>query len=459
MKFIVSSPPASRWYFQTENNWFSIIQYLRNKIQPKLVTTEFKLRCVENVGVAPHASAATGRSAMSIALAPATLAETPTAGAAISTGLIGLAVAMGIGRFAFTPLLPLMVQDSGVSLVQGSWLATANYVGYLVGALMCISSPPAPPRAIRWGLVSIAFFTLGMGLTAELRLWLALRFLAGAGSAFVLVGVSAWVMPILAQLHQATRSGQVFAGVGVGICFAGLVALVAGVTASGSQATWISLGVIAALFALALWRQLTGGGVHATAVVGHAPLTRQAWTAALCYGAFGYGYIIPATFLPALAREAIKDPAVFGWVWPIFGAAAAVSTVLAVRLLPALSSRRLWAYGQWLLALGVVAPVFAINLTTLSFAALCVGGTFMVITMAGIQEARRLGGARVVALCTAAFAFGQIVGPLTVSLFDGRLLLPSLLAALALAASSLTLGLTAPASMLSETTPGPRRPS
>ena len=93
---------------------------------------------------------------MSTALAPATLAAIPTAGAAVWTGLVGLAVAMGIGRFAFTPLLPLMQQDAGVSLVQGSWLATANYVGYLVGALICISSPPAPARAIQWGLVSIA---------------------------------------------------------------------------------------------------------------------------------------------------------------------------------------------------------------------------------------------------------------------------------------------------------------
>jgi MFS family permease len=150
---------------------------------------------------------------MSTALAPTALAANPTASAAVWTGLIGLAVAMGIGRFAFTPVLPLMQQDAGISLVQGSWLATANYVGYLVGALICISSPPPPARAIQWGLVSIACFTLGMGLTHELSLWLALRFLAGAASGFVLVGVSAWAMPVLAQLRQPRRSGEVFAGV------------------------------------------------------------------------------------------------------------------------------------------------------------------------------------------------------------------------------------------------------
>jgi len=384
---------------------------------------------------------------MSTAVASATLARTPTAGAAVWTGFIGLAVAMGIGRFAFTPLLPLMRQDAGVSLVQGSWLATANYVGYLLGALICISSPPAPARAVQWGLASIALFTLGMGLTHALWAWVALRCLAGAASAFVLVGVSAWAMPLLSQLHQARRSGQVFAGVGIGICFAGLAGLVAGVTALGSQATWISLGVVAAVFGLALRRQLASDGVHTIPVVGSGrALTKQAWIAALCYGAFGYGYIIPATFLPALAREAIPDPALFGWVWPVFGIAAATSTVLAVRLLPGLSSRRLWAYGQWVLALGVVAPVLAVNLATLLFAALCVGGTFMVITMTGIQEARRLGGPRstqAVALYTAAFALGQIAGPLTVGLFNGGMLLPCLLAALVLASSSLTLALTA----------------
>jgi MFS family permease len=392
--------------------------------------------------------ASTDEFLMSRALMSASPAATPSAAAVVWTGLFGLAVAMGIGRFAFTPVLPLMQHDAGLTLAQGGWLATANYLGYLAGALICIASPPRTARAIQWGLLSIALFTLGMGLTHEVSLWLALRFLAGAASALVLVGVSAWAMPILNGLDQAARSGQLFAGVGVGICFAGLLVLVAGLADWGSQATWLGLGAIAALCTVALWPQLARDGVPPAFVAKpeSAPLSRQAWIAALCYGAFGYGYIIPATFLPALAREMIHDPAVFGWVWPVFGAAAAASTVLATRLFSALSSRRLWAYGQWLLALGLVAPVFTVNLATLLFSAFCVGGTFMVITMAGIQDARRLGGARpsrAVALYTAAFAIGQIAGPLTVSLFDGGLTLPSLLAALALGASSFTLGLNA----------------
>lgn len=377
------------------------------------------------------------------------LSTPPTVMTAVLTGMTGLAVAMGIGRFAFTPLLPVMQQDVGLPLAQGSWLATANYAGYLVGAAICMIVAMRPAWTIRWGMLSTAAFTLGMGLTSNFALWFALRFLAGAASAFVLVGVSAWTMSILARRVEPGWSGPVFSGVGIGICLSGLICLGAGAVALGSRATWILFGSIAALCTLLLWRRLakdagpvwSGGEPERGRLSGHARLC------VACYGAFGYGYIIPATYLPALAREVIPDPSVFGWVWPALGAAAAISTAIAARCLPRLSPRRLWAYSQLVLAIGVIVPICAANLLALMIAALCVGGTFVVITMAGIQEARRLGGghaARLIAMKTTAFAFGQIAGPLTVSLFhESGLVVPSVIAASALVASSASLGLSA----------------
>jgi MFS family permease len=138
--------------------------------------------------------------------------------------------------------------------------------------------------------------------------------------------------------------------------------------------------------------------------------------------AFGYGYIIPATFLPALARSYIDNPAAFGLVWPVFGAAAAISSLAAARLGRGLAPWQLWTRAQWVLAIGVLLPALTVNVATLLLSALCVGGTFMVITMAGIKEAFRLGGAPAslaVGVMTAAFAIGQIAGPLTVSLLAG----------------------------------------
>ena len=348
--------------------------------------------------------------------------KNPSATAAVWIGALSLAAAMGIGRFSLTPIMPLMQHDSSLTLAQGSWLATGNYLGYLAGALICAVLPLRPLSAIRWGAISVGVFTLAMGLTHEFEFWLAFRLGAGIASAFALVGVSAWAMPILARNGREQWSGRIFAGVGIGIAFTGFVGLTAGVGAWGSPATWIVLGIIALGPAVLLWLAPIPDD-RSNAPAAPPPFgmpSRSALIAAACYSAFGYGYIIPATFLPALARDYIDDPAVFGWVWPVFGTTAAISTLVAVRLLGRLSPRRLWRGAQYVLAAGVLAPVLAINAITLLIAALCVGGSFMVITMAGIKEALCLGGAsaaQAVGLMTAGFGIGQIAGPLMVGYF------------------------------------------
>ncbi len=139
----------------------------------------------------------------------------------------------------------------------------------------------------------------------------------------------------------------------------------------------------------------------------------------LCYGAFGFGYIIPATFLPVMARGELADPALFGWAWPAFGAAAAASTVLTAMYSNHVSHRLSWALAQLVMALGVGAPLAVHGLAGILIAALCVGGSFMVVTMTGLQEALQVAGAqaaRLMAAMTAAFATGQILGPVVASL-------------------------------------------
>jgi MFS family permease len=366
---------------------------------------------------------------------------------AVSVGTLALASAMGIGRFSLTPIMPLMQQDLGLTLSQGGLLATANYLGYLVGALVCAGIAPRPSDAIRWGLIGVGVFTLAMAPTHVLPLWFAFRFAAGVASAFVLIGVSAWAMPILAYHDVGHWSGRIFAGVGIGIAFAGLVGLAAAVEIWSSQLTWIALGIVASLLAMALWPLLKAEhrSVALPVVSASGPLSRRSLIVAACYSAFGYGYIIPATFLPSLARGYIDNPAVFGMVWPVFGFAAAISTVIGARLLNRISAKQLWTGTQWVLIAGVLAPVLAVNVVTLSIAALCVGGSFMVITLAGIKEAMRLGGAhaaRAVGMMTAGFGLGQIAGPVTVAMFagtGGARVMPSLLAVLALIVSNVVL--------------------
>jgi Uncharacterised MFS-type transporter YbfB len=330
-------------------------------------------------------------------------------------GLCALAIAMGIGRFAFTPLLPLMQAEGALSLGEGGWLAAANYAGYLAGALTAVRV--SGRFAIRAGLATIAVSTLAMGLGESFVAWLALRAVAGGASAWALIHVSAYSLERL----ELRLQGVVFAGVGAGIALAGLVCL----PLAGADAGWLALGALALAGAIGLWRSFGGPHSHH-----RHPGDGRSVLLVVCYGAFGFGYIVPATFLPAMARDLLGDAALFGWAWPVFGAAAALSTLIA----PPLESRKLWGNGHLVMAIGVAAPLALPSLTGMLIGAVCVGGTFMLITMAGLQEGRRIGGPRLMAHMTAAFAVGQISGPVLVAALPT--LLPASLAACALLAAS-----------------------
>ena len=141
------------------------------------------------------------------------------------------------------------------------------------------------------------------------------------------------------------------------------------------------------------------------------PLPRGMAGLALHYGVFGIGYIIPATFLPAMAKDVMPDPAVFGWAWPLFGLAAALSCLMVPKLARRHGEIRIWRGAQAAMALGMAVAALRHDLAAVIVAALLVGGTFMVITQAGMVAARRLAARRArAAVMTAAFAAGQIVG-------------------------------------------------
>src|SRR5579862_53471 len=100
-----------------------------------------------------------------------------------------LALSMGIGRFVYTPILPLMHAQAGLSAEFGSALATANYLGYLAGALLAIFVPALVRSALayRAGLVVVIVSVALMGVTQSHAAWFALRLVAGLASALVFV--------------------------------------------------------------------------------------------------------------------------------------------------------------------------------------------------------------------------------------------------------------------------------
>ncbi len=338
-------------------------------------------------------------------------------------GALALAVAMGIGRFAFTPILPMMQDDAGLSIVAGGWLASANYLGYLLGSLFAMRLRVRDDKAVLGSMLLIGAATLAMGVVDHYLLWLVLRLVAGIANAWIAIFAFSWCLDRLAALQRPVLSSLIFAGVGAGTMVVGIFCVVLMQWSVHSATVWIVMGALALAATAAVWPTYRSGrgAVQSQALrapAGRVPWSRDATLLIFCFGVAGFGYIIPATFLPAMARGIIRDPAIFGWAWPVFGAAAMISTIFAAGLLRGHAPRRVWAACHLVMAVGVVLPAFCSGLAAIMVAALCVGGTFMVITMLSIQEARAVAGVHVVPLTaamTASFALGQILGPLAAS--------------------------------------------
>jgi MFS family permease len=366
--------------------------------------------------------------------------------AVAAAGALSLAVAMGIGRFAFTPMLPLMIRQAQLDVAAGGWLAAANYAGYLAGALTAVRVPLTAGRLGATALLLTAALTAAMAVSGSLPLWIALRFFAGVCSAWAFVSTSVWCLGALARMHRPSWGSAVYAGVGAGIAIAGLYCLVGGAAGTDAVSLWLQLGglaVVLMLPVLAVLRRLRVEAFPRAAKPGVAARAPPGTLGiVVCYGAFGFGYILPATFLPVLARSVVDDPRLFGLAWPVFGATAAASTFLAGWCMRHFTRLQVWSVAHVLMGIGVLLPGLWPNAWTIALSALLVGGTFMVITMTGVQEIRSRATGDPTALVgrmTTAFALGQIAGPAASSLLQHLPGIDGLGLALQIAAASLLL--------------------
>ena len=277
------------------------------------------------------------------------------------------------------------------------------------------------------GLVLVTITTILMGVTTHWSMWITWRSIAGVASAWVFVATASLCISRLTRAAAPPQfTGLVFAGVGSGIALAGFVCMALDLRGFHASDTWCVLGAIAAIgtwLTRPLWR-ISADPVHPPPSPLPSSADLGAWRLIISYGIFGFGYILPATFLPAQARALLQDVALFGWAWPVFGLAAAASTLICGAIPMRLPPRTLWILSQLVMAIGVALPALFPGLTSIVLAALCVGGTFMVITMVGMQQAQLVAGPRarsLIANLTAAFAAGQLAGPIFFSLINEHL--------------------------------------
>ena len=373
------------------------------------------------------------------------IAQAPSPARLAVGGVLAMASAFGIGRFVYTPILPVMIADGALTPASAGVVAAANFLGYLLGALAGASAATQrhPRLFFLGGLLAGGLSLAGMAVPPSIPIFSAMRFIGGFGSAFVIVCLSSMALEPLVRAGRIGLSAAPFAGVGFGIAFSsGLVSALAS-GGVGWKAMWVANALVSTVMALLLFFLLPAPSLpaHAPAPAGRKGLPRISPALAalvLSYGLFGFGYVITATFLVAIVRETASLAALEPYAWAIVGLAGALSIPFWSWVARRTTDVFAYVAGCLVEATGVALSVVSPTPTTIVISGIFLGGTFMAITAIGLGIARRLtqmAPQRAQAIMTSAFGLGQIVGPALAGHMretSGSFLAPSLSAAAAL---------------------------
>ncbi|PBB93641.1 MFS transporter [Mesorhizobium sp. WSM3864] len=371
-------------------------------------------------------------------------------------GMTALAVAMGIGRFVYTPILPGMMEELHLTPADAGWIASANYLGYLIGALAAAGGwAHGRERLLMFAsLAASAVLAALMGLNETMAAFLAIRFLAGLASAFVMVFMSSIVFSHLAKAGRGDLQALHFGGVGLGIAASSALLATLVTAHAGWPAGWLWSGAISAV-GLLLVAILAGSATPTNGVDGPEPALpkdRSLTKIILAYGLFGLGYVVTATFLVAIVRQDGGGRVFEASVWMIAGLAGFPSTWFWQKLAGRIGLYTAYAVSCLVEVVGVIASVVVKGFSGPLLAAILLGGTFIAITAFGLQAARQLAPQaprRIFAVMTAAFGLGQIIGPIAAGLLaqaSGNYVLASTMAAAALLVSGVVAWSAAPKS-------------
>lgn len=353
-----------------------------------------------------------------------------------------MAAAMGIGRFVYTPILPAMLTALGWSKSDAGLVASANFLGYLVGALLA-GRPWVAARPRYWLLTALAISaasTIAMAAPSDIASFAALRFVGGIASAFVIVCASTLVLERLSISGRGSLSTIHFAGVGIGILISAIVVSAMLASGGGWRSLWVGSGSMAILAAIAAAALIPAADNIEISSRAEASSSTPSRTGAMvvAYGLFGFGYVITATFLVAIVRGANDLRAIEPWVWTLVGLAAIPSVTIWARLSHRIGITNAFAVACVIEAASVAASVEWVTISGVCFSALLLGGTFMGLTALGLMAARVLSAGnshRSIGRMTTSFAIGQMVGPALAGFLSehtGSFRLSSLIAAAAL---------------------------
>jgi predicted MFS family arabinose efflux permease len=335
-------------------------------------------------------------------------------------GFFSQLLCLGVARFAYTPLLPLMQQQSVLDDASGGYLAAVNYLGYMAGALLAanLTNLKLKDSLYRLGLMLAVLSTLGMALTTNVWLWSFWRFVAGLSSAGSMLIASGLIMHWLLSHKQRAELGIHFAGLGLGIALSALLVELMLSLQLDWRAQWQYLALFGVLLAIPAWRWLPRPAAVTQSTHNSAadtpPAKRFIRLMLASYFCAGYGYVISATFIVTIVERMPGLTGSGNSSFIILGLAAAPAVMLwdlIARKTGYLKAIMLALLAQ---SVAILLPLWFSSLTVVLVSAALFGATFvgvvsLVLTMAGRLYPSKP--AKLMGKMTLAYGSAQVIAP------------------------------------------------
>ncbi|ANQ65341.1 YbfB/YjiJ family MFS transporter [Staphylococcus equorum] len=340
-------------------------------------------------------------------------------------GMICLFIVMAIGRFAYTPIMPFMQQTGHMDNQSAGLLATINYLGYLIGAIIPIWIVVfSKVTDLKVYLLINIVSTILMGLFDNFTLWIIFRLIAGITSGTVFVLASNVALEALRAANKGRISGMLYSGVGLGI-FTSSIFIFLFTTENNWKITWILLGVFALVMGSFVFF-----GMHQNSNVENETQTlnekedkpkvklnkKFIWGFSIAYFCEGAGYIITGTFLVAIVKSIPEFADYAALSWMFVGLGAIPSMILWSMMAEKLGYSKATNLAFILQIIAVILPVFSESITSLVISSILFGATFLGLTTLFMSKAQTLmfqsnSKINLVASLTVIYSLGQMIAP------------------------------------------------
>ena len=335
----------------------------------------------------------------------------------ILTGIAALTIAVGIGRFSYTPILPYMISELNLTTTEAGLIASSNYLGYLLGSLIPIF--PQFPKNIRSIFIYSIFISIislfAMGLTNTFEVFILIRFIHGIFSAFVLILGTSLIVSHVQKKGKIFLGTAHFSGVGLGMALSAIVVSYLGFLNFTWNELWFSIGILAIILSLQIIKFTPIQKAEVKYNLKSKNKTSLGFSLiTISYGLYGFGYVAFGTFISTMSRLTPGLEKTEPYVWFVVGVTGIPSVFFWNWFGSKIGNDIGLFLANLILGLGVLFSVLINNEFGIFISCILFGLSFVPITsMCLLEGQKRFSGSFIVstAILTFSFSIGQMIGP------------------------------------------------